>query len=143
MCLGYFLRKDQVTVFVSWWIIIYDMKNNIKLVASNNFTILRRSGRSVIIHKVILGFSYLTILCSSFRSVWCSDLFLLYDQYLQQTTFSFPSLNTPVLIITGFLGISPIMTIYFHENDNSICICTGELIQVIGTFLPVSFLITC
>ena len=40
---------------------MYDMKNNIKLVASNNFAILRRSRRSVIIHKVVWGFSYLVI----------------------------------------------------------------------------------
>ena len=83
LCLGYFLRKDQVTVFVSWWIIIYDMKNNIKLVASNNFAILRRSRRSVIIHKVILGFSDLVIFRSCLRSVCCSAAFLLYDKYMQ------------------------------------------------------------
>jgi len=78
---GLFLT--QGSGFVSWWIIIYDMKNNIKLVASNNFAILRRSRRSVIIHKVILGFSYLVIFRSCFRSVCCSDAFLLNDQYLQ------------------------------------------------------------
>lgn len=94
---GLFLT--QGSGFVSWWIIMYDMKNNIKLVASNNFAILRRSRRSVIIHKVVWGFSYLVIFRSCFRSVCCSAAFLLYDQYLQwtgvTTTFSFPSVNTP------------------------------------------------